>query len=159
MDPTQDDIEQLIYRLTTLTDNLHRARRRVMDPTRAAILQAAATNGQVRPSEIAAALNVHQSSVARQTRALEDAGQVTVVADPDDRRSCLISLTEAGKDEVRSLIRTGIERFAVFLDGWDADDVRMLTALLTRLEESVAKARAQEQGPGGRRWQQPGRTA
>jgi DNA-binding MarR family transcriptional regulator len=98
---------------------------------------------------------VHQSSITRQTRALEDAGIVSVAADPEDRRSCLISLTDEGWTEVRGAVRTGIDRFATFVADWSAEDVHTLAGLLNRLEESVAEVKARERKPGGRRWQNP----
>ena len=151
----EEDLQTVLFALTRIGDNLRRVRGKVMDPTRQAILQAAATKGQVRPSEIAAELSLHQSSIARQTRTLEDAGIVAVAADPDDRRSCLISLTEQGWDEVRSAVRTGIDRFASFVPDWSAEDMHTLAVLLTRLEASAEAAKAAERKPGGRRWQQP----
>ena len=155
MATNEEDLETVLFALTRIGDNLRRVRGRVMDPTRQAILQQAATKGQVRPSEIAAELSVHQSSVARQTRTLEDAGIVAVTADPDDRRSCLISLTDEGWDEVRGLVRAGVDRFATFVADWSGKDVHALAELLTRLEESVAAVKAKERGPSGRRWQNP----
>lgn len=153
MAANEEDLQTVVFALTRIGENMRRARGKVMDPTRQAILQQAATKGQVRPSEIAAELSVHQSSIARQTRALEDAGHVAVEADPQDRRSCLISLTDEGWAEVRSLISAGIGRFATFVADWPDQDIHTLATLLVRLEESVAAVRAKERGPSGRRWQ------
>jgi DNA-binding MarR family transcriptional regulator len=150
-----DDLQTVLLALNRIGGDLRRVRGKAMDPTRQAILQQAATKGQVRPSEIAVELSVHQSSIARQTRTLEDAGIVAVTADPADRRSCLISLTDEGWDEVRGLVKTGIDRFATFVEDWSDEDFHTLAELLTRLEESVASVKAKERGPGGRRWQNP----
>ena len=155
MAANEEDLESVLYSLTRIGEDLRRARGKAMDPTRQAILHQAATKGQVRPSEIAADLSVHQSSITRQTRALEDAGIVSVAADPEDRRSCLISLTDEGWTEVRGAVRTGIDRFATFVADWSAEDVHTLAGLLNRLEESVAEVKARERKPGGRRWQTP----
>lgn len=155
MAASEEDLQTVLFALTRIGDNLQRAKGKAMDPTRQAILQQAATKGQVRPSEIAVDLSVHQSSITRQTRALEDAGIVSVAADPADRRSCLISLTDQGWDEVRNAVKAGIDRFATFVADWPERDVRTLADLLTRLEESVAAAKAAERRPGGRRWQNP----
>jgi DNA-binding MarR family transcriptional regulator len=155
MAASEEDLRTVLLALTRIGDNLQRAKGKAMDPTRQAILQQAAEKGQVRPSEIAADLSVHQSSITRQTRTLEDAGIVAVVADPADGRSCLISLTEQGWAEVRGHVKNGIDRFATFVADWSEQDVRTLGELLTRLEESVAAVKAKERGPSGRRWQQP----
>jgi DNA-binding MarR family transcriptional regulator len=155
MPAEEEDLRIVVSALARIGDNLRRAPGRAVDPTRQAILQAAATRGPVRPSEIAADLALHQSSIARQTRALEDAGFVSVAADPDDRRSCLISLTERGWGEVDAAARMGVARFGAFVADWSGEDVHTLAVLLTRLEESAASVRAKERKPGGRRWQTP----
>ena len=154
MSASDDDVQDLMFTLFRVTDSMQRARARAMDPTRQAIMEQAATKGQVRPSEIAAELSLHQSSIARQTRVLEDAGLVAVAADPQDRRSCLISLTEAGWAEARAASAAGLTRFGQFVTDWGTDDVQALTRLLQQLESSVAEVKARERGASGRRWQQ-----
>lgn len=155
VEPSTADIETVLYPLVRIGDGMRRARGKVMDPTRQAVMQAAAIQGQVRPSELARELGVVQSSITRQVRALEDAGHVEVRADPDDRRSCLVSLTEEGWAEARRLTAIGIERFSQFVADWDAADVRMLGQLLSRLEASITEVRERQRPPEGRRWQQP----
>ncbi|WP_166659095.1 MarR family winged helix-turn-helix transcriptional regulator [Labedaea rhizosphaerae] len=149
-----DDLESVVYPLVRIAEGMRRAQGRAIDPTRQAILQQAAMRGQVRPSELAADLDLYQSSITRQTRVLEDEGYVKVEADPADRRSCLISLTDHGWTEVRRLTKLGLDRFDEFMADWDADDVRTLGRLLTRLEASVEEAKRSKQKPPGRRWQQ-----
>lgn len=157
MRPSTEDLERIVYPLTRIAEGMRRAQTREADPTKIAILRAAGIRGRVRPSEIAADLGLHQSSIARSTRVLEDAGHVKVDPDPDDRRSCLISLTDAGWAEVRRLTERGVNRFAEFLESWDVDEVRRLGSLLAKLEESVAEVKARETAPGGRRWQKKGK--
>lgn len=99
-----EDIEQVVYPLVRIGQAMRAAQNRVIDPTRQAILQQAAARGQVRPSELAAGLDLYPSSITRQTRSLEADGFVTVEADPADRRSCLIALTEAGQAELVAAI-------------------------------------------------------
>ncbi|WP_328616966.1 MarR family winged helix-turn-helix transcriptional regulator [Amycolatopsis sp. NBC_00355] len=149
-----EDLEQVVYPLARIGQAMRGAQNKVIDPTRQAILQQAAVKQRVRPSELAAELDLYPSSITRQTRSLEDDGLIAVEADPADRRSCLISLTETGWDEVRRLTRLGLDRFDGFLADWDAEDVRTLGRLLTRLETSVGEAKRRAQRPGGRPWQQ-----
>ena len=150
-----EDLESVVYPLVRIAEAMRRSQSRMLDPTRQAILQQAAVRGQVRPSELAADLDLYQSSITRQTRVLEDEGYVKVEADPADRRSCLISLTDEGWTEVKRLTKFGLDRFDEFLAEWDAEDVRTLGRLLSRLESSVEEAKRRKQKPGGRRWQQP----
>ena len=148
---SQEDLERLVYPLVRIGGAMRQAQRRQMDPTRLAILQQAAMKGRVRPSDVAAELDVHQSSITRQTRALEDAGSVRLEADPADRRSCFILLTEAGWHEMRELTQLGLDRFADFLQDWSPEDVRTLGELLGRLETTIAAAKPRK--AAGRRWQ------
>lgn len=117
------------------------------------LLQVLSTDHPVRPSEIAARRHVHQSLVTRQIREMEDAGYVKVTANPADGRSCLVSLTPAGTEQLRRLTQMGLDRFASFVCDWKVDEVRALTALLEKLHRSMAAVNSSEQSPAiGRRW-------
>ena len=56
--------------------------------------------------------------------------------------------------ELQRLTQVGLDRFALFVADWQPGDVRMLTALLGKLRNSMAPVAAQEQErrPAGRRW-------
>lgn len=152
MAPGKRDVEAMVLALFTLIGGLERARRRSQGAGTLSLLQVVAAREQVRPSEIAEVQQVHPSLVTRQVRSLEDAGYVTVAADPSDQRSCLVSLTAAGAGEMHRLQQVGLERFARFVAGWEPGEVRTLTALLEKLETSKAMVAAQERRPAGRRW-------
>jgi DNA-binding MarR family transcriptional regulator len=154
MRPTPEDVQELVTALFTVSGGLERARRRIPDAAALALLYAVAARERARPSELAAELGVHQSSVTRQIRVLEDAGRVAVTADPDDRRSCFIALTAAGRAELDRLTQIGLGRFATFVADWDAEDVRTLARLLFKFERSKRAVAEREKRPGGRRWQQ-----
>ena len=155
MKPNRDDVQQMVVALFTLVEGLERARRRIPDASTLSVLQFTAARDQIHPSEIAAEMGVHQSTITRQIRSLEDAGLVAVMADPQDRRSCYITLTEAGRQETQRLTEIGLSRFELFVADWDAGEVRTFTRLLVKLEESKAAAGRRERRPGGRRWQVP----
>lgn len=144
MGPTKADVEALVAALFTVTGGLERARRKKRDAARLAVLQVVAWGERVRPSDVAGALEVHPSQVTRQVKALEDSGHVHVEADPADRRSCFVSLTEDGRAEVARLTEVGLTRFAKFVAEWDAADVRELTRLLTEFERSKAAVAEEE---------------
>jgi DNA-binding MarR family transcriptional regulator len=152
MAPSKDDVFQMVAALMTVMGSIERARQQG-DASTLAALQIIAARGPVRPSDIALDLGVHQSTITRQVRTLEAAGHVTVAADPDDRRSCFIALTDAGRDEVARLTEIGLSRFMLFVADWDADEVRTLGRLLMKLENSKADLNTREQRPDGRRWQ------
>ena len=59
-----------------------------------------------------------------------------------------------GAGELQRLTQAGLDRFALFVADWQPSDVRILTALLDKLRNSIAAVAAQEQQqrPAGRRW-------
>ncbi len=153
MQPDHEDVEKMVQAIFTLTSGLERARRRIPAASTVAVLQIIAAHEKIRPTAIATKLGVHQSTITRHVRSLEEAGQVAVIGDVNDRRSCTITLTEAGRAEVDRLTQIGLERFAMFVADWEADEVRTLTRLLVKFEESKAKVGNQTLRPAGRRWQ------
>ena len=144
----------MVAALFTLNAGLGRARRQRSGAGTLSLLQVIGDHEAIRPSEIAEIQAVHPSLVTRQVRELEDGGLVAVTADPADRRSCLVSLTEAGSDERRRLTEFGLKRFALFVKDWESEDVRTLTELLWKLRMSMAAVSEREQQAprGGRRW-------
>ena len=154
MAPSKADVHAMVAALFTLTAGMERARRQRKAAGTLSLLQLVAGRGAIRPSEIAGLQDVHPSLVTRQVRELEDAGHVQVAADPADGRSCLVSLTPAGVSELGRLTQTGLDRFALFVADWQPGEVRMLTALLDKLRDSITAVaeKEQEQRPAGRRW-------
>src|SRR5579862_9848651 len=144
MPPDNRDVEAMVAALFTLMANIDRARRERRAATSLALLQVIAAGGAIRPSEIAARQHVHQSLATRQIRELEDAGHVSVAADPTDGRSYLVSLTPAGVDELVRLTRIGLERFALFVKDWQPEQVRTLAQLLEQLQTSMTTVSAEE---------------
>ena len=143
--PTRQDVEQLVAALFAVTGGLERARRQIPDAAALSVLQVLAwaerqqPAQQVRPKDIAAALGVHRSAVTHQLQALEETGQVTLTVDPADRRSWFVALTDAGRAELDRLTTIGMDRFALFVADWDAQEVRTLTRLLVKFEASKAQ--------------------
>jgi DNA-binding MarR family transcriptional regulator len=154
MAPEMEDVQQLVSALITVSGGLERARRRIRDAGTLALLAIVGSRSGIRPSEIAAELGVNQSSVTRQVQALARAGHVEVSADLNDRRSCLLELTSAGREELHRLNRIGMDLFMKFVADWDAEDVRTLARLLWKFEESKAEVGRHERHASGRFWQQ-----
>jgi DNA-binding MarR family transcriptional regulator len=143
--PTRQDVEQLVAALFAVTSGLERARRQIPDAAALSVMQVLAwaerqePAQKVRPKDIATALGVHRSAVTHQLQALEEAGQVTLTVDPADRRSWFVALTDAGRAELDRLTTIGMDRFALFVADWDAQEVRTLTRLLVEFEASKAE--------------------
>jgi hypothetical protein len=60
-----------------------------------------------------------------------------------------VTLTAAGSSELQFLTDKGLDRFALFVADWEPEEVRMLTSLLQKLEESKAAAAARQRPPPG----------
>ncbi len=104
-------------------------------------------DGPMRPTLLAALLEVDLSVVSRQLRALEDAGFVQRQADPADARAALVSPTRTGRQallETRAL-RASVLREA--LAGWPEDDCAELVRLLARFNIDLDEAVARRQLP------------
>ncbi|HET6569248.1 MAG TPA: MarR family transcriptional regulator [Rhodothermales bacterium] len=152
MKPDRDDVQQMVAALFTLVGSLERARRRIPGASALSVLQKIGEQEKVNPSQIATELDVHQSTITRHVQSLEEGGLVNVIANPDDRRSCTLTLTEKGRNELKRLTQVGLDRFAAFVADWDAVEVRTFTRLLVKLEESKVAADRKEASPG-RSWQ------
>ena len=119
--PTRQDVEQLVAALFAVTSGLERARRQIPDAAALSVLQVlgwAERNQparQVRPKDIASALDVHRSAVTHQLQALERDVQVSLTVDPADRRSWFVALTDTGRTELERLTTVGVDRFAAFV--------------------------------------------
>jgi DNA-binding MarR family transcriptional regulator len=152
---SRDDVRAMVSALFVTNAALDRARHQKKGASILSLLQVVAATPRIRPSEIASAQDVHPSQVTRQVRELEGLGLVQVTADPADKRSCRVTLTATGPDELRSLTEEGLDRFALFVADWEPEEVRMLTSLLQKLDESKAAAAVRQQPPPGRRWARP----
>jgi DNA-binding MarR family transcriptional regulator len=101
--------------------------------------------GPLRPTALAALLEVDLSVVSRQLRALQDAGLVTRDPDPHDARAALVRPTPAGLaalNETRQVRRAFLDEA---LSGWPEADqqdfARLLGAFHRDLEELSLKHR------------------
>ncbi|HEX3781815.1 MAG TPA: MarR family winged helix-turn-helix transcriptional regulator [Pseudonocardiaceae bacterium] len=139
MAPKREDVQQLATALFTVQEGLAKAVRRLKNASLLRLLQTIAGTEPVRPSELAAHLEVHQSLITRQIKDLEAEGKVEVSPDPHDGRAFVVSLTETGRAEVAELAETGLRRFMGFVQGWETEDVREFTRLLWKFQESKAE--------------------
>ena len=152
MAPDRSDVQSMVIALFTLIGSMDRAARQSAGASTLSLLQAVASRDAIRPSEIADLQHVHPSLVTRQVRDLEDKGYAQVTADPADGRSCLVTLTPAGAEEMARLRQAGVDRFAAFVADWEPEEVRTLTALLEKLQSSKTATATKQQRPRRRRW-------
>src|ERR1700728_1330171 len=139
----------------TLIGRRDRAARHSVGASALSLLQVVGSRDAIRPSEIADLQHVHPSLVTRHVRDLEDKVYAQVTADPADGRSCLVTLTPAGAEEMARLRQVGVDRFATVVADWEPEEVRTLTALLEKLQSSKTATATQRQRAGRRRWARP----
>ncbi len=156
MRPADKDVQEMITALFTLMGGIQRVAKRSPAASRLTVLQVIEARPGVRPSTIAAELGMNQSSITRHVQALEAEGLVSVTADPQDGRAYTLRLTDSGQEELAELTQIGLKRFASFVADWDAEEVRTLTRLLVKLEESKAEVGRRVPPPTGRRRKQTG---
>jgi DNA-binding MarR family transcriptional regulator len=104
-------------------------------------------NGPLRPTALAALLEVDLSVASRQVKALEEVGFVQRCTDPADARATLVSATPAGLEAFTRTREQRSEALAEVVGSWSARDQQELVRLLTRfnveLEAVVARRTAQ----------------
>ncbi|HYQ70113.1 MarR family winged helix-turn-helix transcriptional regulator [Actinophytocola sp.] len=144
-------VRELSRATFVLVSEAQRGMARAFDAPRVGVLRVVA-DGPQRPSEIGERLDMAPSSVTRHVQALEDAGHVTVEADPFDARTCLVDATPDGREELHRLEQLGLAAFEQVVADWDVDDLAALTRLLGRLTEDWA-----ERGTAARRPARPGK--
>ena len=152
MEASRDDVRAMVTALFVTNAALDRARRQKKGASTLSLLQVVAATPGIRPSGIATHRTVHPFQVTRQVRELESLGLVHAFGRPANKRPCRVTLTSAGSDELQSLTEEGLDRFALFVADSETEEVRMLTSLLQKLEESKAAAAARQRPPAGRYW-------
>lgn len=132
-----------------LMGHAHRAFTRIVDaPLRElgfAVSQlpvlVALKNGRALPqSELARIARVEQSSMAQLLNRMERDGLIERIADPDDKRSRLISLTAAAARHIpkgKAIMDATCE---VALTGFSRKEIDQLAALMARINANLQKA-------------------
>jgi DNA-binding MarR family transcriptional regulator len=141
-----DAVAQLARSAFTLVTEAQQAMGKAFDAPRAGVLRVVVLEGPLRPSAVGERLDLAPSSVTRHVQALEDAGHLTVRADPADARTCLIEATAEGRAELGHLQDVGVAVFEDVVAGWSAPDMQTLARLMSRLTEDWAR-----RGPAARR--------
>jgi len=92
----------------------------------------------LRPSDIAATLELDQSTVSRQLRQLADLGMISRRSDDDDGRASRIGLTEEGRAGLAAVRAARVAMLKEVFSSWEVQDQQTLLTLLDRLFDSLA---------------------
>lgn len=110
-----------------------------LSPSQSATLNSVALHGPVTPSALATIEQVQRPTITRVLARLEEAGLVARTPDPADGRSCLVSITAAGR-ELRAADRDAKDRFlARRLETLSDDDRALLGQAAGLLERMLAE--------------------
>ncbi|KJY37164.1 MarR family transcriptional regulator [Streptomyces sp. NRRL S-495] len=96
--------------------------------------------GPVRVTDVGVHFAVGKATISRQIRALEELGLLAREADPLDRRSALVSLTEEGRRRFLAARDARMGRVRELMADWSEDDVVRFAELLHRFNDVVGEA-------------------
>jgi DNA-binding MarR family transcriptional regulator len=108
-----------------------------LDPASAFVLHHVAEGAPLRVSELASCTRLDPSTVSRQVRHLEALGYLARSGDPEDRRATRLRLTDQGRARLDEAMRAKAALVDRATADWPQEDRDRLTALLTRLLESI----------------------
>ena len=109
--PLPDLASRLRLDISRMARRLRQEAGAELSPSQTAALVTIERHGPLTPSELAERERVQRPTVTRVLARLEDAGLVDRAADPQDRRSCLVSISPAGGE----LLQTARARKDAFL--------------------------------------------
>lgn len=103
------------------------------------VLAALAQHGETRLRELAHHLDCDLSVVSRQVAHLEQQGAVERRANPDDRRSSLVSITPQGRALFDALVQVHTDLMDEATADWTPEELATLTGLLERLKDGLSR--------------------
>ena len=104
------------------------------------VLAALEASDDLRPSDIAALVELDLSTVSRHLRQLEHLNLLSRRPDDDDKRAHRVRLTEYGRDNLRRLRAARAAVLDEVFRDWDAADQEQLLLLLDRLLAGLGPA-------------------
>ena len=108
-----------------------------VDPSQAALLYTLKCRGALRLGDIAEAMKLDASTVSRHVQQLGDRGFVERVPDPEDGRASIISLTDDGRDGLRSSFEQRRNILAEAIADWSEAEREQLRLQLSRLATAL----------------------
>lgn len=142
---TQAQYEELARELSAI-GAVKRDMGRILPPEcpagSAAVLTLLGRYGDMRMSRLAELLSVDISVTSRHVAHVADRGWIERFPDPDDKRSRILHLTEAGQEQLDELSRRTSRLLADRLSDWSDGEVGRLVQLMARLRLSFGDCRS-----------------
>lgn len=132
--------EQVVIEAFRLARILGSADRSIGGPPRAWLLHRLALAPGSRVADLADSCGLDASTASRHVRTLEDAGLLSRLGDPDDRRAARLSLTQAGQDAFDGALRVRADLVSRATAHWSTADRHRLAELLSRLSGDLVTA-------------------
>ena len=137
--PTQPDLaSRLRLDISRMARRLRQESGALLSPSQTAALATIERHGPLTPSELAERERVQRPTVTRVLARLEEAGLVDRAADPQDRRSSLVSISEGGRallESARARKDAFLARRIDALEPADREALEHAAALLERMLE------------------------
>lgn len=141
VDVDLDAVARLRLAVTRVARRVRRHSAADMSPSRLSALTSIQRNGPMHLSRLADREQISRSTLTRLIAGLEDDGLVERIADPADRRSWYVDLTDECRVMLAAANRRADHYIARQLVALDAEDQRLLVAALPALERLLdAKA-------------------
>jgi DNA-binding MarR family transcriptional regulator len=134
---TYDLASRLRLDISRLARRLRQEAGAELSPSQTAALATIENHGPLTPSEVAAREHVQRPTVTRVLARLEEAGLIERAADPTDRRSSLVSISQAGRDLLAAARTRKNAYLAERLESLDADDRATLDRAAAILEQML----------------------
>jgi DNA-binding MarR family transcriptional regulator len=138
---TSELAERLRPAITRLGRRMRQEAGGDLSPSQVAALTTITCHGPLTPSELAARERIQRPTATRVLTRLEEAGMIARTADPADRRSSLISASEAGFATLDALRERKDAYLAQRLDGLSPEDLATLDAAAGILERMLEEGR------------------
>ena len=141
--PTLDLAVRLRLAITRTSRRLRQEASQGLSPSLTSALASVDTHGPLTPSELAKRERVQRPTATRLVARLEELGVLQRAADPQDRRSSLLSVTPEGHALMEELRSRKTAYLAHRLEGLDAEEQATLdraAAILERLLEEDDRA-------------------
>ena len=136
---TQPDLaSRLRLDISRMARRLRQEAGALLSPSQTAALATIERHGPLTPSELAERERVQRPTVTRVLARLEEAGLVARAADPQDRRSSLVSISEDGRvllESARARKDAYLARRIDALEPADREALEQAAAILERMLE------------------------
>lgn len=135
--PSADILE---YELAFLVRRIEAARRQFhfgLNRSSYLLLRLLERNDRQSVGALADQVNLQDSTVTRQAAVMKRAGLVEKHDNPDDRRSCFVAITEAGRHAVAAVRERRLQRIEYSFRDWPVAERRNFARLLARYNDSL----------------------